>query len=306
MRRDFSSKNLNMFYAHCLDFQNNLRNKVVMIQKIFSSLHLIILTLFIFNLRYAISKNNDVTYTLLREKKADFKINLQSLQRGKIQIFYELSATNGAPASSDDQFNETKGVSLAQKKYKKFDLEAQKNELLPPYTLITKSAYILHLPSSVFTKNWACQSETIHLMEPSLSLTALSTASNLNCSFRALGTDMAPGFDMTIEFYEPSSSRSLPLDFFTDDSEFGIPVHTTFQKNNHFTRVFYDSIDFVKRSAITNHYYSLNNENTLVISYSYSLFYLLPPDSMGGPSAIQSTLFKKLPQGVSNLDQQSF
>ena len=70
-----------------------------------------------------VSAHAQVDYTIKREKSAAFKIDLPTLADGKIQVFFELSDSNGVPTLADDIFNETRGKSTSNKRLSVIDLQ---------------------------------------------------------------------------------------------------------------------------------------------------------------------------------------
>ena len=203
----------------------------------------------------------------------DFSPSSQSLQNGDIQYFYTLSPdSNTLNALKELDINHTlSGADSSQY-----------------YLQVAKLAYRIKRPVSYFSSSRTCDLAYLKKIYIDLSVNEESA-----CKFQIDSSFPAPGFKIDFDWFDNTSAKKAPASLIGLDSSFGVPSVSITQVGHDFTNVMGEKT-VLTTSSILN-YYPVSLTETLVVSYSLSFIYNLPPKIFGGANAIKKKFLKQIP-----------
>lgn len=239
------------------------------------------LLLFLF---FSLSARAHETRTMKGMESIDFSPSIQELESGEIQYYYELQKPSDQPAT----------VTGVLDKLKALDTHGvlKRKDSGQYYIQISKIAYTVKRPITYFSSKRTCDEAYMKQLYSALTLAAVK---NRHCQFTIDPSFPAPGLTMDLYWYDNSSKtgKSLDSSLLNLDTHLDQPAVSIFQYGHDFSRVMYEKT-VLSTSALMN-YYKISEDETLVMSYTLSFIYNIPPGFLGGAGALEKKFLEQMP-----------
>ena len=226
-----------------------------------------------------------------RQDKIDFAINLSDLESGERVYFYRLISKDDANSGSADEDG-------AFRRLLPLDVPGVwKKRTEGFFIMMTRNAYVVNKGISFFTKKRLLDVNYINETLP-----GMKVSRNADGTYALDGT---PSATSTLDYYSKTDIANQPENSAIHyaaslDASRGTPDVMLVQHSYNFDDIM--SVRTNKSSMVFSEHYGINADQTLVIAYSLSFIYNVPPFFFGGADRLRKEYVKALQQVAANID----
>jgi hypothetical protein len=226
-----------------------------------------------------------------RERSIRFSVDASELKSGTISYFYQLISkddANEGKADSDSTFQLLLPLDIP---------GVWKDKTEGFYIMMTRNAYIVNKDISFFSKNRLLDVNYINATLP-----GMKVSRNSDGTYALDGT---PSATSTLDYYSKSDLTSQPQDSALNyvaniDPSLGTPDVMLVQHSYNFDTVM--TVRTNKSSMVFSEHYGIGTNETLVVAYSLSFVYNVPPFFLGGADRLRTEYVKALQQVYTNIN----
>jgi hypothetical protein len=228
--------------------------------------------------------------SVIRQNDIHFAVRAAGMKPGEILYFYDLISKDDAAsgeAASEKSFQTTLPLDFP---------GVWKNRTEPYNIMITKNAYILNKDITFFNKQRLLDVSYINATLPQMKV-----SKNSDGTYTLTGT---PSATSSLTYYSKADVAAQPMNSSVSaasglDSELGTPDVMLVQHSYNFDTIM--AVRTNKSSTVFSQHYAIAPGKTLVVAYSLSFVYNVPPWFLGGADRIRTEYVKAMQQVYSNV-----